>query len=161
MSQKGRTSKEKEFAAGLARRLQVAGVPKEILDEIVRDLKSDEAADINAGGFREQVEYMTETMGRRKAEAIIEDVISQHGDPLSPLNMDRLAAKLSARLGFPVGLVELGDILEKEGSEYRSIEEVDIAMSAGAIDSEISRRLRRLGILRAVREIAGEENPSA
>lgn len=44
----------------------------EQLDELVHDLKSSEASDINNGGLEAQVEYIYETMGTDAKNQILE-----------------------------------------------------------------------------------------
>lgn len=46
------------------------------MDELVHDLKSYEASDINEGGFEDQISYVIESMGAKGAEKAIKELES-------------------------------------------------------------------------------------
>lgn len=65
---------EKERKATLAWLAKQDGVPEDALDELVHDLKSSEASDINNAGFEQQVAYVYEAMGEDAHNAVVEAI---------------------------------------------------------------------------------------
>jgi len=55
------------------RRLEEAGISAEDLDDVVHDLKSNEATDLNNAGLEAQVEYIVSCGGEGELERILEE----------------------------------------------------------------------------------------
>ncbi len=59
----------------LADKADVAGLRPEDLDEVIHDLASSYAADVNNGGLEDQVKYLVEGLGAQHAERQIDELV--------------------------------------------------------------------------------------
>ena len=63
---------------GLSDKAESAGLQPEDLDEMVHDLASSIAADINNSGLEDQVKYLVEGLGAQHTERQIDELIEEN-----------------------------------------------------------------------------------
>jgi len=66
----------------LASKAESAGIQPEELDEMVHELASSVAADVNNGGLEDQIRYLVEGLGAKYAERQLDDLIEDHAEGL-------------------------------------------------------------------------------
>ncbi len=65
------------MAERLAEKAVAAGLQPEDLDELVHELASGVAADINNGGLEEQARYLVERLGTEHAERQLDELVEK------------------------------------------------------------------------------------